>query len=332
MKKQLLFVIPLFLAFFSCATSSPWFADAPLHAAAEMGDLEEVKLLIERGSDINEIVSGKTPLHAAAIKNQLEVVNYLIDKGAEINISNPLYETVNKHYVEISRTLLEHGAGEFSFRGWYLNSISGNSELSDEKKVEIVKGIQGNMPVSPIFLMRLNPEKYSYFIKELNIDINMKNDPVSVFHNACLSFNTDLVSYLIDNGIDINSTDKTGNNALTHTVMAFGPYVDWAGPINEEEDSIIYNSDMPNFRDPKSVQMRNVATLQTLLKAGIDVNMQDEYGWSPVHFAAASKPAGLMEILIENGADLELKTSTGLTVYDLAKKSNNESVIELLNK
>ena len=330
MKIQL-FIMPLFLVFFSCATNSSWYADAPLHTAAEMGDLEEVKLLIESGSDINEVVRGNTPLYAAAIKNQFEVVNYLIDKGADINISNPLYQTVNKRYVKISRILLENGADQFSFRGWYLNSISGNSELSDEKKVEIVKDIQGNMPVSPIFLLRLDPEKYSYFIKELNIDINMKNDPVSVLHNACLSFNTELVSYLIDNGVDINSTDKTGNNALTHTVMAFGPYVEWAGPINEE-DSIIYNSDMPNYRDPKSVQMRNVATLQILLKAGIDVNMQNEYGWSPVHFAAASKPAGLMEILIENDADLELKTNSGLTVYDLAKKSNNKSVIELLNK
>ena len=53
----------------------------PLHLAAEKGELNIVKDLIEKGLDkyINKEVHGKTPLYLAFEKNQWNVVSYLKD-------------------------------------------------------------------------------------------------------------------------------------------------------------------------------------------------------------------------------------------------------------
>lgn len=62
-------------------------ADALANAAGS-GDLEQVKTLIEKeGVDINakESKFGATALMGASNKGQLEVVKYLINKGADVN-------------------------------------------------------------------------------------------------------------------------------------------------------------------------------------------------------------------------------------------------------
>ncbi|MDR1959797.1 MAG: ankyrin repeat domain-containing protein, partial [Planctomycetaceae bacterium] len=56
---------------------------APLKSAANTGNLEMVKYLVERGADVNLAYcdTGSTPLHSAVRKGPLEVVRYLVEKG-----------------------------------------------------------------------------------------------------------------------------------------------------------------------------------------------------------------------------------------------------------
>ena len=57
-----------------------------LHEAAEAGNLEEVKGLIEEGANVNsKDTFGETPLHVAARKGYRGVMEYLISKGAEVD-------------------------------------------------------------------------------------------------------------------------------------------------------------------------------------------------------------------------------------------------------
>jgi ankyrin repeat protein len=60
-----------------------------LIAAAEQGDLSEVRLLIDQGAPIEGRDSrGRTPLLAATYGNQIEVVRFLIARGADVNAKN----------------------------------------------------------------------------------------------------------------------------------------------------------------------------------------------------------------------------------------------------
>lgn len=60
----------------------------PTQLAAEYGKLKYVKMLLERGADINEAPAcayGQTALQAAACKGDLELVGFLLGKGADIH-------------------------------------------------------------------------------------------------------------------------------------------------------------------------------------------------------------------------------------------------------
>ncbi|KAJ5169200.1 uncharacterized protein N7482_004794 [Penicillium canariense] len=91
---------------------------APLHYAAEIGHIEIVKLLLDKGADpnINEVHSGRTPLYYAAEKGYNEVVKLLLDKGANPNTNEvrdgrtPLHCAVGKGYNEVVKLLLDKGA------------------------------------------------------------------------------------------------------------------------------------------------------------------------------------------------------------------------------
>jgi len=58
----------------------------PLHMAVNEGHVEIVRLLISRGSKINaQDLTGGTPLHHAAYKGRFEAAKLLLDKGAKTN-------------------------------------------------------------------------------------------------------------------------------------------------------------------------------------------------------------------------------------------------------
>ena len=60
-----------------------------LHEAAADGDIEQVKLLISKGADINsKDKGGNIPLHYAVKAGKIEVVQLLIEAGADINVKD----------------------------------------------------------------------------------------------------------------------------------------------------------------------------------------------------------------------------------------------------
>jgi ankyrin repeat protein len=60
--------------------------NTPLHEECILGNLEEVKFLINRGVDVSAVApNGYTPLHYACSYGNLEVVKLLIDHGADVS-------------------------------------------------------------------------------------------------------------------------------------------------------------------------------------------------------------------------------------------------------
>lgn len=56
--------------------------------AIKNGDLDQVKELIEQnGFDVNQEITTRSPIHYAADYGQSDVLKYLINKGADVNVS-----------------------------------------------------------------------------------------------------------------------------------------------------------------------------------------------------------------------------------------------------
>lgn len=76
----------------------------------------------------------------------------------------------------------------------------------------------------------------------------------------------------------------------------------------------------------------NLSTVKKLISAKCDVNVQDEYGRSPLHVAVCSSrnTENIVCYLIQNKADIEIKTKTGDTAAVLAVRNQDVCVLRHL--
>ncbi|WP_232214549.1 ankyrin repeat domain-containing protein [Rubidibacter lacunae] len=123
--------------------SDDWFAKHQLHFAADEGDLERVKNLIEDGHDIHAFDNdlSLTPLHYAASKEHFSVVEYLLKMGADVNArqeekigETPLGEIADNCSLKMAQLLVSAGANP-TLPGWM-----GLSALDRAKKREKAEG------------------------------------------------------------------------------------------------------------------------------------------------------------------------------------------------
>ena len=68
-----------------------------------------------------------------------------------------------------------------------------------------------------------------------------------------------------------------------------------------------------------------------LLKAGIDVNIQNNQGWSALHYASWHNHVEIMDILLKLGANIDIQDKTGWTpLMDAIFKSNMDATKKLI--
>ena len=90
--------------------------DRALVEAADEGDIDDVRALLDRGGNVNAAVDGDgSPLIAAARAGHLELVTLLLDRGADVNLAvsgdgAPLLMAAREGHVDIVRLLLDRGA------------------------------------------------------------------------------------------------------------------------------------------------------------------------------------------------------------------------------
>jgi uncharacterized protein len=91
-----------------------------LHLAAFFGQPEAVRLLLERGADVNAVATSEQigpvqPLHSAAATRRLACARVLVERGADVNARQaggytPLHEAAGNGDVDLARLLLDAGA------------------------------------------------------------------------------------------------------------------------------------------------------------------------------------------------------------------------------
>jgi len=89
----------------------------------------------------------------------------------------------------------------------------------------------------------------------------------------------------------------------------------------------IANKELSSFC--KAIMKGDVDTVKRLIDLGEDVNAKS-LGMTPAIFAARYNKAEILEVLIDNGADLSLKCNKGWTIEKHAKLSNAKEVLEVL--
>jgi ankyrin repeat protein len=76
----------------------------------------------------------------------------------------------------------------------------------------------------------------------------------------------------------------------------------------------------------------SVAMLELLLQGGADVDLRTSDGWTPLHAAAAAGNMEIVKRLLRAGADAGARSRQGSTPADTARTTNHHDVAEFLSQ
>jgi ankyrin repeat protein len=304
---------------YSCGT----FSFPPLHKAIYRGNLEKVQKLVDRGADVNKKSGGADgvyPLVRAV--DYPEIALYLISKQAK-GLEPALETAVSKKQFELAKAIAGAGVDVNKNGDAFYHLFKYNKDIPYDKKLQIVQEITDNKLNTPIILLYIEPENYQAAVDAFGMNLSEKIDDSgrSILHLAAQNANLALVRYLIDKKIELNILDNNHHTALFYAITAFGSDIDWENPIIEDKTAakIKFTSDMPYYTNARERMQNQTNIVMGLLKSEININQQNKYGWTVLHFASASYPKGLQELLIANHADKDIKTAFGRTADDILK-------------
>lgn len=117
------------------------FEATPLFLAVETKYLDGVKLLVEKGADVNALDAyGSNALNMASMKNYSEIAKFLLKNGSDVNNTDklqgyPLKWAAKNGNVELVKLFLERGADKT-----IQNESNGNT-IFDEAKTQEIKDL-----------------------------------------------------------------------------------------------------------------------------------------------------------------------------------------------
>ncbi|KAG8417441.1 hypothetical protein J3458_004948 [Metarhizium acridum] len=137
-------------------------------------------------------------------------------------------------------------------------------------------------------------------------------DGVGYLHIAALYFNAEVVKHLLSRGLK-HQTDRFKRTALHWLALSDEEYK-WASP------SEIYYGEVPenpNIQENPAPAFA-VRTATYLIDIGLeDINAQDSFGRTPLHYACANLMSELLSFLVSRDADVSLKDHEGCTPLHL---------------
>lgn len=102
---------------------------------------------------------------------------------------------------------------------------------------------------------------------------------------------------------------------------------------NETNNDLVVNTEVTTKVEVssfcKAIIKGDIETVQKLIELGEDVNKKS-LGMTPSHFAARYNKPEILQLLINNGANLKTRCDKGYTVKKYAELSNAMDALEVL--
>jgi ankyrin repeat protein len=299
----------------------------PLTRAVIRDDQALVNLLLENGADMEvRDDQNQTPL-AHAIRNDCYgIAAFLVENGANFEVLTALGWTTNDR--DRLRSAIESG-NENVVR--LLFAMGADLEERDgEGKTLLEHAILNDQYGFAAFLV----EKGANF--EVLTALGWTTNDRDRLRSAIKSGNENVVRLLLAMGADLEERDGEGKTPLAHAALnnqdaivkllwekganltALGSTINVNGRLRGAIDSgsenvvrllLALGADleerMGNYNMTSllfAADKGKLAIVKLLLEKGADMNARDEDGWTVLHWAVFSGDAGMLQILLDNGA------------------------------
>lgn len=315
-----------------------------IHSAACSQNVERLKKYITQGADVNEKDSdGDLSLTLAAQCNFYQNVKLLLENGAKVNKKAGFGITalMVADSLDVIDLLLNNGA-EVSNR----DREGNDALLHSSARCNILKAdilIRNGADINTE-----NDEGESAIIKAIKYEYKIPEEKIAY------------IKFLLDNGADIQHRDKKkktayviskemGHDDIANFLINKGAiaesfkinpdcivqalmnkeYARAKKMINKDIDLNFLFSDF----SPLMCSIDDIEIMKLLIENGADVNLKNKMNMTALTIAVISNKIEAVKLLLEKGAETDIpSTINDKTPIMFAKENRNKEIIELLQK
>lgn len=175
-------------------------------------------------------------------------------------------------------------------------------------------------------------EVLKYYIEEHKLDVNAKNErkQTPLQHACARKDNIENIKYLIEKKADLNNLDKFGSSPLSWSMVGghnnsmeyIKLLIEKGADPNKDYLEIIKECCFKGKKDE----------LKFLVSKGLSLKTDPKEHYTPFRYAISVKKPEMVKLLIELGADPNVKNAAGKTALDMAKDFKAQKCIEVLKK
>jgi ankyrin repeat protein len=318
-----------------------------LHWAALMGHFEIVQLYINKGAQ-PDLIS----LYHAAAKNHTEIVRFLLNTGVRdkcllceprniswcnMNVNQfhhcfcetALHAVVLKNNLEVAKLILQYGNASVNCKHG-----SGRTPLMEAlsrkyaQMVELLRNAgadNNNAKYESSDNVRWSPTSFAVINDQADFinttygnRINSIPNIETILRYVAVCYTVETLKHILNSG-DLSKFKNLYEDGKT--------LLHFATLGSSECETLLYVTRScassacvcPNMTGSDIAEKKRLETVQLLLKVLVsDINKQDKYGRTALHYAAVHVLQELVEYLVNAGADWSLKDQRGDTALEYA--------------
>ncbi len=315
--------------------------------ALKYRNYEIIEALIKHGANINEVILYITPLFYAIYNNDMKLVQMLIENGADVNQNvksyktmSPLLYAVKFNYIEIAKLLIENGANInykfiFNFEDDFVSPIS-VYEIANAHDDQVlanyleIKGADVTFPtkreeddIDVFNFMCKSWEKFCKFFTKSKNTRAMNEEKLLEDNKEQSEIRKEIdesLKQLKEEGLHIKKT-KLENLKKQ--------------PLNKEVIDAIESKSMDKLQkliaagfNLSNLNINNLFLnefphkfIYEVIRQSQSIDAQTEDGITALMFASKANSTELVKLLLDKGADKNIKNDAGKRAKDFTRDS-----------
>jgi len=299
--------------------------DPVLHGLLQQGWLDLIAPAVARGADVeSENKAGETALHVALKNKGTEAPQALLSAGA-----NPDAKIAGYADTGLIRAIKAEDIDQIKL----LLRAGANPGVTDSIPAEDGQNAYhhaAQTTAEVMAVMLAEPDA----AKHLRAFCPFEKTEADVFRIALYTGSKEIVQQLIDYGVDINGRDPKQNTPLQWLLQHHNTRAD-ALPLLKV--LLKHGADIEKTRNDwgdtplmSAAQADFAGAVSLLLDAGANPQLKNYFDETPLHMAAHHYTTATITILIESGADIEAQDRHGQTALHIAAHRNRRDVVKTL--